>query len=63
MFDSEPFLGLDVASTTTAFLAFLAVHVAAALDKAIQSAGRSGYARSVSQESSLDRFEADGTGV
>jgi hypothetical protein len=31
MVDSQPFLGLDVASTTTVFLAFLAVHVAAAL--------------------------------
>lgn len=31
MVDSEPLLGLDVASTTTIFLAFLAVHIAAAL--------------------------------
>jgi hypothetical protein len=31
MVDSEPFLGLDVASTTAVFLAFLAVHVVAAL--------------------------------
>jgi uncharacterized membrane protein len=31
MVDSEPFLGLDVASTTTVFLAFLAAHVTAAL--------------------------------
>lgn len=31
MVDTEPFLGLDVASTTAVFLAFLAMHVAAAL--------------------------------
>jgi hypothetical protein len=31
MVDSEPFLGLDVASTTAVFLAFLAVHVVATL--------------------------------